>query len=190
MARRRQLSRCSRRAGWCGIRRGVTLGGNDRRRRDEPVTTFGNRLDESWIGGVVTESGPDFRERDDQALVEFDERVVRPQTRPQLLAQDEIAVPLEKGDQNAKRLFLDADDAALPEQSARSYVHLELAKPVSNPLERHRGGYPSSADGLDSAYHSLAGHRVRPSDPARRFVVDAKSFVNNHLRVNTSFGIG
>jgi hypothetical protein len=52
---------------------------------------------------------------------------------------------LEQRHEHPKRLFLQADDAALFEQPARMCLNFEETEAISDGIERHRGGAHHSA---------------------------------------------
>ena len=59
--------------------------------------------------GIVSERLPQDRHRNVDASVEFHDGVVRPKNLPDLLARDDVAVPLHQDAQNLERLLAQQD---------------------------------------------------------------------------------
>jgi len=75
-------------------------------RGDESVSSAGYSLDESRIGGGITQGLAQFVNGGVQAVIEVYERVARPEALLQLLARDHFSGVLKQNGQDLKWLFL------------------------------------------------------------------------------------
>jgi len=113
-------------------------GGRDRRlsinlnRSDEAVASAGNGFDEARIASVIAEHLADLLNGGVESVVEFDERLDRPKLFPQFLPGDQFPMPLQEGLEDAARLLLEVDFAAVPEQLAQSYVQFKYAEAIDS----------------------------------------------------------
>ena len=126
----RQTRRCIDR----GARRRNGLGtpyriGNQLHRRDEPVTTLGQRLDETRVFRGIAEGLAELVHRFVEAVIEIDPGVRRPEPLPQLLAQHDLTVSLEKHLQDSEGLVLESDLHATLAHLARAQVYVKHAEP-------------------------------------------------------------
>ena len=73
-------------------------------------------------------------------VVEVDERVVRPEPPPQLVASDHLAWPFQQALEELERLLLEVHPHPRPSQVAGAHVQLEHAEPKHG-RRRCRGGF-------------------------------------------------
>ena len=97
-------------------------------RTDESVAVPGERLDEKRRPDLVTERAPQAVHGVVQAVIEVDERVVRPEPPPQFLSRDHGARMLEEHREDPERLFREPHPQALLAQLVRSNVDLEATE--------------------------------------------------------------
>ena len=89
------------------------------------------RLHEPRMLGVVAERGAQALDRRVQPVLEVDERAVRPQPLPELVAGQHLAGPLEQHGQQLERLVLQAEAHAVLAQLARAEIELESSESES-----------------------------------------------------------
>jgi hypothetical protein len=73
---------------------------------DEPVSAPIERLDEPWTIGIVAKRRSQTLDRGVQPMLEVDERTVRPEPAPQLVARQDFARLLEQHGEHFERLIL------------------------------------------------------------------------------------
>ena len=113
----------------CASTDGVRLS-IDLDRSDETVAAARNSLHKTRIASFVADHLADLLDRGVQSVVEFYERLGRPELFAQLVAGDQFPMPFQKSLQQPARLFLNADFAAAPEKLARSCVQFENTKAI------------------------------------------------------------
>ena len=115
-------------AGW-RVHDGVRLS-IDLDRSDETVSAARNSLHKTRIASFVADHLADLLDRGVQSVVEFYERLGRPQLFAQLVAGDQFTMALQKSLQEPARLLLNADFTAAPEKLARSCVQFENTEAI------------------------------------------------------------
>ena len=75
--------------------------------------------------GIIAERGAQALDGGVQAVLEIDERPLRPQTVPEIVPRDDVARVFEHEAKNLERLLLQADAALALAQLARPAVELE-----------------------------------------------------------------
>ena len=114
---------------WSRAGRCVRRAGARPNLRDEPVSTPRQRFHEPGIVRIVTERGAEPLHGGVQAVVEVDERAVRPQAAAQLLARDHVARALEHHLEDFERLFLEAHGGLAVAELPGSDIELERSEP-------------------------------------------------------------
>ncbi|HET9387746.1 MAG TPA: hypothetical protein VFO67_21615 [Gemmatimonadales bacterium] len=114
---------------WSRARRCVRRAGARSNLRDEPVSTPRQRFHEPGVVRIVTERGAEPLHGGVQAVVEVDERAVRPQAAAQLLARDHVARSLEHHLEDFERLFLEAHGGLAVTELPGSDIELERSEP-------------------------------------------------------------
>ena len=99
-----------------------------RYRSNKTVAPPGNSFNETWIVGIVVESGTDLFKNDIQAAVEVDISPFRPQLLTQFLSGNDFAGALQQKKQHAKWLVLKPDAQTAAAQRAAAGVGLEPSK--------------------------------------------------------------
>jgi hypothetical protein len=113
-------------------------------RGQKAVSAPGHGLHEPGIGGRVPERLAQLVDGSIQAVVEIDERVLRPEFLAQFLARDDVSGPLQEKTQNLEWLFLKADAGAVLAQFPRHEIHFKDPKTDGPPgLVRLRYGHTS-----------------------------------------------
>jgi hypothetical protein len=89
---------------------------------DEPVAPAGNGFDESGVTRIIPKSFPDLEYRNSQALVEFDEGILRPKSVPNLFPRNNLSGAFDKQYQKSERLVLQTHANRSARQCAISRV--------------------------------------------------------------------
>ena len=63
----------------------------DLNRRDEPIASPRDGLDESWITGIIPKSFPNLKNRHPQALIEFDKGILGPKSVSNLFPRNNLS---------------------------------------------------------------------------------------------------
>ena len=64
--------------------------------RDEAVAAAGNGFDEPGVAGIIPKSFSDLEYRHSQALIEFDEGILRPKSVPNLFPRNNLSSTFDK----------------------------------------------------------------------------------------------
>jgi hypothetical protein len=97
---------------------------------DETIPLPRHGLDIARIVGIIIESLPELLNGSIQAVLEFDEGAIGPETSLQLVPGDYLPRPLQKCNQNPERKVLQLDTCAVPPELVRRRIRLELPEPV------------------------------------------------------------
>jgi hypothetical protein len=89
------------------------------------IASPGDCLDIARLVGRVPQSVPQSPYRDANAVIELDNRIVRPEALPNLFARDHFARGFEQHSEYLERLRLKSNPAPLFPQFAPSKVHLK-----------------------------------------------------------------
>ena len=138
---------------------------------DEPVSAPVERLDEPRTIGVVAERRPQTFDRGVQPVLEVDERTVRPEAAPQLVARQHLARLLQQHDEHLERLILQPQADAVLAQLARPHVELESSESKSV-LHRMQGRHLHSINQKPAKAQANPGMDCGPA-AARRGPPDA-----------------
>jgi hypothetical protein len=109
-------------------------------RSDKAVATTRQGLDKSWMFGVVSQRGPNFRNRGIQRLVKIDERIFGPDLLAKLFSRNQFARVGQKDGAHLKRLPLQWHPRSIPVQLSGPQVRLKGPEPndSSRTLHLHR----------------------------------------------------
>ena len=111
--------------GRCGDWR-TGAGGVDRRhRRNEPIASSRQRLDEPWIFRTVVECVAQLPGRGVETVIEVDKGAGRPQPFAQRVTRDDLSRVLQEHRQHLKWLLLQLQLEAIATQLARFEVNVE-----------------------------------------------------------------
>jgi hypothetical protein len=105
---------------------------NNGDRRNKPVASPRNRLNETRVVGIIIDCATEPLEDYIQTPIKIDVRSFRPEPLAQFLATHNIPWPLKKQQKKAERLFLDFDSRAVPVQRAIGSIRFEHAEAQSN----------------------------------------------------------
>src|SRR6266705_1573007 len=97
-------------------------------RRKEPISAPRQRLDKSRVVSGVAQCLSELVYGCVQAVVEIDERILRPDLRAQLFARYHFGRPLKQDGKHLEWLFLQLDALTLFAQLSRAQVHLKNSK--------------------------------------------------------------
>ena len=104
---------------------------NDVDGTDPPIAPPRHRLDEPRVLRGVAERLAEPVHRAVEAVIEVDEGVRRPEAGAQVVAADELALPLEQQPQDLDRTAAQPDPQASASQLARADVQLERPEPIA-----------------------------------------------------------
>ena len=123
------------RGGFCFPRHDVTTMGSgislDDGNRSQKSIAFSRQS--LYIPGslcVVRECVPDLPDRNPEAVIELDERVVRPQALPYCFAVDDLAWLLNQQHQKPVGQFLQLDPATVPDESSLRCVEFKWTEAI------------------------------------------------------------
>ena len=146
--------------------------------RQEPVPALGQSLHEARRRGRVAQRLADLVDRHVQRGVELDERVLRPQGPPKLVAGHDIARTADEDREDLGGLVLEGHTLARSPQLARGAVELEGAEPDDD--RRHAFRRRAAPDVSDEAV-SARRHRLQVAWLGRR-VAERLAQLRDHAR--------